>query len=99
MTPRFIDACLAEIDEAVVWYAGQGPELPERILADLQDAVGKLAPFPQAFHMVSDPYRRVRRSKFPYALFFRVEPEEIVVVAFFHQHSDPRRWRNLLKIR
>jgi hypothetical protein len=55
MNARFIDACLAEIDEAVTWYANQSPELPERILAELQGAVEKLTPFPDAFHMVADP--------------------------------------------
>lgn len=97
MNARFIDACLAEIDQAVTWFANQSPELPERILAELQGAVEKLAPFPEAFHMVADPYRRVRLSKFPYALFFRVDPAEIVIVGFFHQHSDPAKWRELLK--
>jgi plasmid stabilization system protein ParE len=99
MNSRFIDACLAEIDEAVTWYAEQSPELPERVLAELQSAVEKLIPFPEAFHMVSAPYRRVRLSKFPYALFFRVDPAEIVIVGFFHQHSDPARWKELLKAR
>lgn len=99
MNARFIDACLVEIDQAVAWYAEQSPELPDRILADLQGAVEKLTPFPEAFHMVADPYRRVRLSKFPYSLFFRVGPAEIVIVGFFHQHSDPSNWRALLKTR
>ena len=99
MNSRFIDACLAEIDEAVRWYSEQGPELPERVLAELQGAVEKLSPFPEAFYMVSAPYRRVRLSKFPYALFFRVDPAEIVIVGFFHQHSDPAKWRKLLEAR
>ena len=99
MNSRFVDACLAEIDETVRWYAEQSPELPEHILAELQYAVEKLAPFPEAYHMVVAPYRRVRLSRFPYALFFRVDPDEIVIVGFFHQHSDPAKWRELLKVR
>lgn len=99
MNARFIDACLAEIEEAVAWYAGQSAELPGRILAELQGAVEKLAPFPEAFHMVAEPYRRVRLSKFPYSLFFRVDPEGIVIVGFFHQHSDPAKWKELLGAR
>ncbi len=49
--------------------------------------------------IVSDPYRRVRLSRFPHALFFRVDSTEIVIVGFFHQHSDPRVWRELLNSR
>jgi toxin ParE1/3/4 len=99
MNTRFVDACLAEIEDAVRWYAGQSQELPERILAELQSAVEKLSPFPEAFRMVSAPYRRIRLSKFPYTLFFRVDPTEIVIVGFFHQHSDPTKWKELLKAR
>ena len=99
MNSRFIDACLAEIDQVVAWYAAQSPELPALILAELKGAVEKLSPFPEAFHIVADPYRRVRLSKFPYALFFRVDPAEIVIAGFFHQHSDPAKWRDLLKTR
>ena len=65
MITRFVDACLVEIDEAVQWYAEQSQELPERILAELQSAVEKLSPFPEAFRTVSAPYRRIRLSKFP----------------------------------
>lgn len=99
MNTRFVDACLTEIDHAVRWYAGQSQELPERILADLQSAVEKLSPFPEAFRMVSAPYRRIRLAKFPYSLFFRIDPAEIVIVGFFHQHSEPAKWRDLLKAR
>jgi toxin ParE1/3/4 len=99
MKARIIDACLTEIEEAASWYAAQSPELPDRILAELQRAVEKLTLFPEAFHMVSAPYRRIRLSRFPYSLFFRVDPAEIVIVGFFHQHSDPQKWREVLKSR
>lgn len=49
--------------------------------------------------MVSAPYRRIRLSKFPYTLFFRVDLTEIVIVGFFHQHSEPAKWRERLKAR
>ncbi len=75
----------------------QSPELPDRILAELQSAVEKLTPFPEVFHMVAAPYRRGSYSKFPNALFFRIDPDEIVIVGFFHQHSDPGKWRQLLE--
>ncbi|MCW1885925.1 type II toxin-antitoxin system RelE/ParE family toxin [Luteolibacter flavescens] len=99
MNVRFLTVCLAEIEEALTRYEDQSPELPERILSEIADAVEKLSPFPEAFHLLSPPYRRVLLSKFPYILFFRVDPDEVVVVAFFHQHSDPKKWRSLLRNR
>ena len=97
MKVRFLDVSLTEIEEALEWYRGQSPELPVRILAEIADAVDKLQPFPEAFLMMSPPYRRIMLSKFPYSLFFRVEDSEVLIVAFFHQQSDPRKWNGLLK--
>ena len=45
------------------------------------------------------PYRKVNLSRFPYALFFRIDPEEILLVAFFHLHSDPAKRTAVLKSR
>ena len=99
MNVRFLKACLTEIEDALTWYGTQSPELPERVLKEIADAVEKLGPFPEAFHLAIPPYRRILLSKFPYSLFFRVESGEIILVAFFHQQSDPQKWRSLLKNR
>ena len=99
MKPRFIDACLADIGEALDWYQDQSPELPERILIDLQKTVGKLAPFPESFRVVISPYRKVNLKIFPYALFFRIDPDEIVIVGFFHLQTDPKKWVEVLRSR
>lgn len=99
MNPRFLEACLAEIGEALDWYQYQSPELPDRILTDLQNTVRKLAPFPESFRVVIDPYRKINLKIFPYALFFRIDPEEIVIVGFFHLQSDPKKWARVLETR
>jgi hypothetical protein len=38
--------------------------------------------------------RRARAKKFPYALFFLIEPDALLVVACFHASRDPRQWQN-----
>lgn len=96
MKPRFIEACLADIGEALDWYQHQSPELPDRILTDLQNTVRRLAPFPESFRVVISPYRKINLKTFPYALFFRIDPEEIVIVGFFHLQSDPKKWAGIL---
>ena len=42
-------------------------------------------------------YRGVRRSflrQFPYAVFYRVEENRVVVIAVMHTRRDPRRWQS-----
>jgi hypothetical protein len=44
----------------------------------------------------NDPFktlRRARAKKFPYALFFLIEPDTLLVVACFHSSRDPRHWQ------
>jgi plasmid stabilization system protein ParE len=37
--------------------------------------------------------RRARATKFPYALFFLVEADALLVIACFHGSRDPRQWQ------
>jgi plasmid stabilization system protein ParE len=42
-------------------------------------------------------YRDVRRAlvrRFPYAIYYRVEPERIAVIAIHHGKRDPRHWQS-----
>ena len=96
MKVRILDVCLTEIDDALSWYREQGPELPDRLLREIRISIDKLAPFPEAFHTLFEPYRRLRLVRFPYSLVFRVESDTIIIVAFLHQQSDPAKWRKLL---
>jgi len=36
---------------------------------------------------------RAQAKKFPYALFFLIEPDTFLVVACFHSSRDPRHWQ------
>jgi len=37
--------------------------------------------------------RRAGAKKFPYALFFLIETDALLVVACFHASRDPRQWQ------
>ena len=42
-------------------------------------------------------YKEVRRSfihQFPYAVFYRVEEDRVVVIAVMHTRRDPGRWQS-----
>jgi len=38
--------------------------------------------------------RRARVKLFPYALFYVVDGDELLVIACFHSRRDPRRWQS-----
>jgi plasmid stabilization system protein ParE len=47
---------------------------------------------PFAYQVVYGEARRVLLRKFPYAIFYLVEDNRIVIIAFFHLKRDPIDW-------
>ena len=90
---RFTEAARAELIEAHDWYEAKAPGLGHRFRAEIDSVVERMADNPRQFPMVFKTLRRARAKKFPYALFFLVEPEALLVVACFHSSRDPRQWQ------
>lgn len=90
---RFTEAARAELIEAHGWYEAEAPGLGHRFRAEIDSVVERMADNPRQFPMVFKTLRRARAKKFPYALFFLVEPEALLVVACFHSSRDPRQWQ------
>jgi plasmid stabilization system protein ParE len=51
-----------------------------------------LEKFPEMFARVHGNVRRVIVSRFPYAVFYKVEADWIVVLAVLHTARDPKSW-------
>ena len=90
---RFTETARAELIEAHDWYEAEAPGLGHRFRAEIDSVVERMADNPRQFPMVFKTLRRARARKFPYALFFLVEPEALLVVARFHSSRDPRQWQ------
>ncbi len=61
--------------------------------------VASIAERPLAFPQWTpeDPVRRALASRFPYAVFFDVEPERVVVMAIAHSSRRPGYWGGRVK--
>ena len=44
---------------------------------------------PEMFALAHETLRRALLQQFPYALYYRVQAESIVIFALFHQARDP----------
>lgn len=74
------------------WYDGQRAGLGEEFLAAVDAVFETIERFPDIFARVHGEVRRAVVSRFPYAVFYRIEPERIVVLAVLHTARDPRLW-------
>jgi plasmid stabilization system protein ParE len=82
-----------EVAEAVEWYAARSPDLAARFLLALDETFQRVRRSPESCLLIHPPLRRSLLVHFPYAVFYRVYPDRIAVVAVIHARRDPRRRR------
>src|SRR5688572_23343093 len=78
-----------EFDAAANWYEARKPGLGAEFVAEIDHAVLLAAETPRRFPIMHRDIRCVRVRRFPYSVFFKVEPTRIVVLAVFHARRDP----------
>jgi len=83
-------------DEAVEvrrWYEARRPGLGDEFGAEVDRTVARIAEHALAYPRVRGETRRAVLNRFPYAIYFRATPEEIVVLAV-HGRQHPARWQS-----
>ncbi|AUN30444.1 type II toxin-antitoxin system RelE/ParE family toxin [Niveispirillum cyanobacteriorum] len=82
----------AEMDAARRWYDQQVEGLGTLFLTEVDKLILRLAENPRAFPLSHAGLRRALLRRFPYALFFRIEPDAVYILACAHNHRDPATW-------
>ena len=85
-------AAAADIDEAFLWYEGRRAGLGHEFLAAAQTLIDAVAQHPLRYPIVRRTTRRALLRRFPYAFYFRIYGEVVVLVACMHGRRNPRRW-------
>ncbi len=86
-------AARAEFDEAFDWYEQQRPGLGVDFATQVQEVLDRIGATPLLYPQVFQEVRRVVVQRFPYSVFYKVEPQRMVVLAIFHSRRDPKTWR------
>jgi plasmid stabilization system protein ParE len=74
------------------WYEEQRAGLGEEFLTAVDASFDAIEEHPEMFSCVRGTVRRAIVSRFPYAVFYQVEPRRVVVLAVLHTARDPRLW-------
>lgn len=74
------------------WYEERRAGLGEEFLIAVDASFDAIERFPEMFVHVHGAVRRAIVSRFPYAVFYRIEPQQVVVLAVLHTARDPRLW-------
>ena len=91
---RFLNPAEQEMLDAARYYELQAPGLGDGFLDKIDSAVQDIAENPKTWPILRFEIRRRLRHRFPYALLYRVDPDEIVVLATMHLHRHPSYWIN-----
>jgi plasmid stabilization system protein ParE len=83
----------ADLVEAFAWYEGRRPGLGSEFLAEVAQVLQQIETAPLQYAVVQEDTRRAIVRRFPYAVFFIVDPDVIGVTAVMHGKRDPKRWQ------
>ncbi|HEV7503745.1 MAG TPA: type II toxin-antitoxin system RelE/ParE family toxin [Thermoanaerobaculia bacterium] len=74
------------------WYEEQRVGLGEEFLGAIDESFDSIEAFPEMYAHVRGNVRRMILTRFPYAVFYQIEPKRVVVLAVLHTARDPRLW-------
>ncbi|MGP0066147.1 MAG: type II toxin-antitoxin system RelE/ParE family toxin [Isosphaeraceae bacterium] len=83
-----------EVDEAYTWCDQQQGGLGEEFLEEIQVALERIQQNPELRAVIYRDVRRASIRRFPYAVYYRIEPGRLTVIAVHHTKRDPRRWQS-----
>lgn len=82
-----------ELIEAAKFYERRVATLGVQFLDAINTATRIVLEAPERWSFVEADVRRYLMSRFPYAIYYRVLPDEIRILAFKHHSRYPDYWR------
>ena len=96
MKPRLVfrPQAEAELLDGRRWYDERRSGLGGAFAMAVSKAVAGIVEDPLTYPRVHGETRRALVKRFPYAVYFRVLPDELVVLAVMHGRRHPRYWQS-----
>lgn len=82
----------ADIRSAIYWYGREDVGLSFRFLAATRATFRRMVQYPRAFQILRGSIRRALVRKFPYAVYFQIKGDEVIVQAILHQRRSEIVW-------
>ena len=82
-----------DVEAAFEWYEAEEPGLGSEFLDELRTTYNRVLDFPRGYQELRSGIRRALTRRFPYAIYFSIEQETIIVVAVLSTARDPAEWQ------
>jgi toxin ParE1/3/4 len=86
-----------ELKLARIWYEERQVGLGAGFVADVRRSLLLIQARPELSTMLENEFRRRVLQGFPYSIVYRIEAEQITVVAIWHASRDPNRLQKRLR--
>ena len=84
----------ADLANARDWYERQRGGLGSAFLLSMEEVLERIRRTPEMNPVVHRDVRRALTRRFPYAVYYRIEGDEVVVLGIFHAGRAPREWQS-----
>ena len=89
----FQRAARTEFDSAADWYEQHRSGLGIEFTVAVQGVLDRIATQPDFYPSVWKDVREALVRRFPYCIYYRNEPRQVLVLAVFHTARHPAIWR------
>jgi toxin ParE1/3/4 len=86
-------AVALDVESAFDWYETEEPGLGDQFLDELRAAYQRILDHPLGYEAFRSGIRRALTRRFPYAIYFSIEQETIVIIAVLAGARDPAAWQ------
>ena len=82
-----------DVESAFEWYETEEPGVGFEFLEQLRAAYRRILENPLGYQELRSGIRRALTRQFPYAAYFSIEGETILILAVLHTARDPAEWQ------
>ena len=82
-----------DVESAFEWYEAEEPGLGVEFLEQLRAAYRRILENPLGYQELRSGIRRALPRQFPYAVYFSIEDDTILILAVLHTARDPAEWQ------
>jgi len=83
-----------EFDDAIDWYEGERLGLGQVFILRVNEVLDRISRTPEVHGRVFEDVRCTQVHRFPYAVYYRIQPDWVEVLSIFHTKRDPCEWQS-----
>jgi addiction module RelE/StbE family toxin len=92
MKLRYLRDAQREVRDGVAYYHERNPQAARGFTEALRDEERRILQHPLAATRIRADFRARKIPRFPYSLIYRVQSDEILIVALAHHSRRPEYW-------